>query len=231
MNKNNNIMSDDRNKIISKKVSSSAVNSNHVKTSIEKGSVRQKLTKNNINLQELERLNEENIKSYSFREKRNQVIIIALSVLLILTIATIVVYLNLTKVEANCFLYTYGDVDAVYVVDGNETSSFRAPANIRGDCIFNIKVDIKINSFDDYNIKFAVYCYQNDTLLTNVVVYEPNIENVGFTYKSDGYYHSKSVISGGQTVRLCQGIALNEQEIDVNDGNFKFEIHTYFEKV
>lgn len=199
-------------------------------SSASKGNVRKKIAKDSIDLKELEKLNEESIKSHSFRSKRNQVIIVVLSLLLVLAIAFIIIFAIVTKVENNCFLTTEG-AQASYVVNGEELSEFRAPGNIRGDCILEVFIDLKIQESGNFNVKYTVKCYYNDTLLNNVVVYEPNTSENGFTYKSDGYYHSKSPIGGNSTVRLCQGVALNEFDIDLNDKNFRLEVHTYLEKV
>jgi len=188
--------------------------------------VRSKLTKEGADLKDLEKLNEENIKSHSFRSKRNQVIVVLLSIFLVIAIAIIVIYAVLTKIENNCYLYVNGDARASYMVNGEEISQFRSPANIKGGCLFTVNIDLKIQDSGDFNVKFLIKCYNNDKLLTNVAIYEPNTEEEGFTYKSDGYYHSKSVIKGNTTVRLCQGIALNELDIDLTADNFRMEVYT-----
>ena len=184
-------------------------------------------TKRAKDLADLSKLNEENIRSHSFRSKRNQVIIVLLALMLAIAIAFIVIYFTATKADNNAFLYVHGtDVDAVYVVDGDELSEFRVPANISGECILNINVAIKINSPGNYYVRFVINCYNNGELLNNVAVYEPNITSTGFTFK-DGAYHSRSTVTGGQTIALCQGVALNAYDVDVDDDNFKLEIHTY----
>ena len=197
----------------------------------EKGTVRKKVAKDSIDLQELEKLNEESIQSHSFRSKRNQVIIIILSLLLAIAIAFIVIFVVINRKENNCFVNTYGSVEAVHLIDGEELTEFRCPANIMGECILEFNVDLKINESGNFKVKYTIKCYQNDRLLSNVVVYEPNTKETGFTYKNDGFYHSKSTISGNSTIRLCQGVALNEFDADLNDKNFKLEIHTYIERV
>ena len=197
-----------------------------------KGQVRKKLAKDSIDLKELEKLNEDNIQSHSFRSKRNQVIIVILSLLLAVAVTFIAIYIVVTRVENNCFLYTHGSVNASYLVDNSEISEFRSPANIQGECIFEIDVDLKIKESGEFKVKFTVLCYYNDTLLQNVEVYEPDTSKNGlFTRKSDGYYHSKSTISGNSTINLCRGIAMNEFDFNIKDDNFRLEFHTYLEKV
>lgn len=197
----------------------------------KKGSVRKKLAKDSIDLSDLEKLNEENIKSHTFRNKRNQVIIVILSILLAIAITFIVIFMVMSKVENNCFLYTHGNVQASYIVEGTELTEFRSPANIQGDCVFEVDVDLKIETAGEYEVKFSVVCYYKDQILKNVVVYEPNTTTSGFTYKNDGYYHSKSTIQGGTTIRLCQGIALNEFDVDLDADDFKLEFHTHIQEV
>ena len=61
-------------------------------------------------------------------------------------------------------------------------------------------------------------------------MYEPNTTEDGFTYKFDGYYHGKKPFKGNSTIKLCQGVALNEFDIDMDVDKFKMEIHTYIER-
>ena len=200
------------------------------KSTTTKKSATETTTKRVKDVEDLSKLNEDSIRSHSFRHKRNQVLIVILAVLLALSIAFIIVLATVTKVEHNSFVYIHGDVDATCVVNGDEMSEFKAPANIRGDCILNVNIGVKINSTGNYYVKFIINCYGGDVLLNQVVVYEPNTSTNGFTFKADGYYHSKDIISGGQTISLCQGIALNEYDNPVNDDNFKMEVHVYFER-
>jgi len=187
-------------------------------------------TKRVKDVEDLSKLNEESISSHSFRHKRNQVLIAILAVLLALSIAFIIVFATVTKVEHNSFIYIHGDVDATCLINGDELTEFKAPANIRGDCILNLNVDVNIKSTGNYHVKFIINCYAGDVPLNQVVVYEPNTTTNGFTFKADGYYHSRDVITGGQIVSLCQGIALNEHDTAVTDDNFKLEIHIYIER-
>lgn len=212
-------------------VNSRGVGKKPTQTLVKKGSVRKKLSKYSSDLQDLEKLNEENIKTHSFRSKRNQVIVVLLSILLAIAITFIVVYMMISKVENNCFIYINGNAEAVCLVNNQEISEFRSPANIQGECILELNVDLKIKTAGNYKVKFSVSCYNGESLLKNVVVYEPNTTESGFTYKTDGYYHTKSELAGDTTINLCKGVALNEIGVGLYDDEFKLEIHIFIEKV
>ena len=98
------------NKTSTSKSSSTTSSKQLSSTNSKNGEIRKKLTKDSLDIQELEKLNEDSIKSYSFRSKRNQAIIILLSVLLALAITFIVIFAVANKTENNCFLKVEGDL-------------------------------------------------------------------------------------------------------------------------
>lgn len=191
-------------------------------------SLRNKLSKSDVLTENLEKLNEESIQSHSFRSKRNQVVIILLSIMLALSIAFLVVYLVVTKVDKTCYVYTHGDAEVAILIDGEEISEFAPPANLTGNCIFNFNADLNIKSAGTYNIRLVIECYYNDELLNNIVIYEPNLDVL--TYNNAGYYNSKTTVTGNQTISLCQGVAINELGKDIEADGFTMEIHVYVER-
>lgn len=181
-------------------------------------------------LEDLEELNEQNIKAYRFRSRRNRAIIIVLVVLLIMAIAAISIYAATIYLNNNCFLYTHGDCEATYVVDGQELSRFRTPSNLQGNRILEIDTYVRLENEGQYNVRFTVLVYQGEELLNNILIYEPNREN--FYLGDDNYYHSKAPVAGNTTVHMFEGVILDyEYENTLNVDNFKMEVHTYFERV
>ena len=192
--------------------------------------LREKLSSNAPDLQDLEKLNEENLKKFSFRARRNRVLIIVLAIALGMAIVSVVTFSMMSRLENNCFLHVQGDAAATYIIDGKEMDKFRTPSNLQGNRILQFNADIRIESGGEYYVKFKIDCYQNDTLMQNTLVYEPNLEL--FELNNDGYYYSFDKISGNQTVRLCQGVSLDliyENSLDVD--SFRMEMFVIFEKV
>ena len=190
--------------------------------------LRTKLSKSDVELADLEKLNEENIKQYRFKSKRNKVVIVLLSVLLAIAITTIVVYMTIVKLENNCNLYAYG-VDATFFVDDEELTKFRAPTNLQGDSRFIFELKVKINQGGRYNIKFIPNVYQKGVLISNTLIYGLNHEL--FREGGDGYYYSKAPIEGNQTILLCNGIILDKYyKRTLNVDNFKLDFNVYFEE-
>ena len=179
-------------------------------------------------LNDLERLNEENFRGFETKSKRNKVVIVLLVIAIISAIAVISVYLAITKLKTNCTMYVYG-ANASYVINGEELSEFRAPSNLRGNSIFEIDIDLKIESSGTYNIKFKPECYQNGNLIENTLIYEANLEL--FYEGVDGYYYSKAPIDGNQKIDLCGGIILDYNYKDtLTIENFQMKFHTYLEE-
>lgn len=192
--------------------------------------LRTKLTNSENDITDLEKLNEENLKTFRFKNKREKVIIAVLSVLLIVAIVTIVSISLITRLKENCNFRIYGDVNAEFVINGEEMDEFRSPSNLQGNRIFEFDVDVKIKSGGYYYIKFIPLCYQKGVLMKNTLVYEQNINL--FYEGGDGYYYSLSPIEGGQTIRLCSGVILDyDYEETLNVDNFKMDFCVYFEKV
>lgn len=185
---------------------------------------------NSTALEELEDLNEQNLKYYRSRTRRNRVIILALVVLLLASILGIVLYATMVYLQNNCFLYTHGNCNATYVVDGVEMSRFRTPNNLQGNRVLRAQFSIKIESRGDFNVRFRIDVFQYDELLENIIVYYPNRDL--FYNGDDGYYYSSQPIKGGRTINLCRGVVLdNTYEETLNVDNFRLEFHTYFEPV
>lgn len=179
-------------------------------------------------LESLEKLNEESIKNYQAKSKRNKVLIIILSILLIAAIATIAIYISVTNLKTNCNMYVHG-ADATYIVDGKEISEFRTPANMQGYCILVIDIKLRINESGEFDIKFQPECFENGVMLENTKVYEVDYDL--FYDGEDGYYYSIEPIKGGQTIQICCGVVIDKRyEESLNVNNFRLDFHTYLEK-
>ena len=215
-------------KTIGKKSTTNS-NKNSSKSSAASKSKKSNSNKNVGEIEDLEKINEENIRNYQFRSKRNKVVIAVLSVLLVIAIAVVATYLIIERLRTNCFFHTHG-AEAVYVIDGMEVDKFRAPANLQGNRIYRLDINVKIESGGFYNIRFTARCFQNGTLLKNTLIYEHNTDL--FVDGGDGYYYSKNPINGYQTIHLCGGIIIDyyyQETLNVN--NFRLDFHTYLEKV
>ncbi len=193
----------------------------------EKKDLRTKLKSDSINIQDLEALNEQNLRTYRFRTRRNRVIIITLAILLLLAIVGVAILFAVTHQNNNCFLYVRG-ADASYIVDGKEINRFRTPADIQGYRIYQFDLKLKIKSSGRYKIKCEIVVYQNNKKLDNILIYEPNSDL--FVRDDTNSYESINPIDGNQTITLCQGIIIDAQyERTLNANNFKMEVTTYFE--
>lgn len=179
---------------------------------------------------DLEKINEQNIKNYKFRERRNRVIIIILIILLLLSLSWIAVYTSILMTKSNCFLYASGDSNVTFLVDGEEKTKFRTPANIQGDRLYVFDLSMRLDNAGEYTVEFIVYMYINGKKLTTRTAYEPNLEL--FSRSSDGWYRSTSTIQGLEIFNLCQGVILDEEYLEtLNTNSFKLEVYANIKKV
>lgn len=191
--------------------------------------LRNKLADDAVDLGDLDKLNEENVKNFRFKSKRNKVVIIILSVLLATVIAGIGIFMWLSKLETNCNIIVHG-ADATVYVDNTEMTKFRAPANLQGNSSFMFTLKIRIEEGGKYKIRFIPKCYQKNVLMKNTVVRDHNSKL--FFDSRDGYFESIDTIKGYQTVELCGGIVLDKQyEYSLSVENFRLDFHIYCEKV
>lgn len=187
-----------------------------------------KLSKDSVKNKDLDKLNEDNIKNYSFKSKRNKVVIVILSICLAIAVATIAIYLVISKLDANCSVQVHG-VNATVYIDDQQLSEFRAPSNLRGNSILSINLKIGIDEAGSYNVKFIPKCYQKNVLMENTLIYEHNTEL--FYEGGDGYYYSIKPIEGNQMISICGGVILDYEYRDsLNVDSFRLEFHIYFEK-
>lgn len=218
----NNKTNSSKGKATTAKTQSSKAKSDAAKSKVSEG------------LSDLEQLNDENIKSYRFKSRRNRVVIITLVVLLVITIAAIAVFMVVSRLETNCSFHAHG-ADASFVIDGEEMSRFRAPGNLQGNARLEIDVDLKIEEAGMYEIKFVALCYQKGELMENTLIYEKGdlfYEGALHNHENDPYYYSKQPIAGNQTIRLCGGVIFDYRYRDsLNINNFRMEFHVYLEKV
>lgn len=191
--------------------------------------LRTKLTKSDVELTDLEKLNEENIKQFRFKSKRNKVVIVLLSIMLAISITAISIYLVITRLETNCNMYAHGAA-ATFIVDGEEMDKFRAPANLQGARVLLLDINVRIEEAGNFHIYFTPKAFQKGVEMDNVLIYEHNYDL--FFDGGDGCYYSKNQIAGNQTIKLCAGIILdNAYENTLNVDNFRLDFHVYFERV
>ena len=163
---------------------------------------------------------------------KTKISIAILTAILIISIAVIVIYMVVSQLEMNCKMYIHGNAEAVYHVNGEELKEFRTPANLQGNRVLKLDIDVKINGLDTayYNVKFNVKTYQRNRQMDNTLIYKPNFEL--FEENQDGSYSSVVPIRGNQIINICEGVVLDrDYENTLNVDNFKMEFNVYFEKV
>jgi len=185
-------------------------------------------------LMDLEQMNDENIKAYRFKSRRNRFVIITLVVLLLISIASIATFLVVSRLETNCSFHVHG-AKASFIVDGEEMTRFRAPGNLQGNARLEATIDLKIKESGMFNIRFEARCYQKGVLMENTLIYAKSdlfLEGALHYDEHDTYYYSKQPIAGHQTIRLCGGVIFDYRYKDsLNVDNFRMEFHVYLEKV
>lgn len=195
----------------------------------KKKKIEQRLKSSNISMDDLEQINEQNLRQYRSRVTRNRFVIITLIILLIAAIATFSVVIALRRMVNNCTVKVHGDVDAEFIIDGERLTKFRTPLGVQGNRVYMIDTDIEIKSSGNYDVYFTVEVFQSGERLRNTFAYEYNHDL--FHMEGDGKYSSNDPIAGGQTIKLFKGVVLDDAyETSLNNENFTMKINIYFER-
>lgn len=187
------------------------------------------LKKTSIDNVDLEELNNQNMRNYTGNSNRKRVVIVILTILLIASLVVVVVLWNLNRTKNNCFLHSSGaSVD--FYVDDEKLTEFKSPYGLTGNRIYEVQIDVKINSSGEYNLKFRIDAKKDKASLNNIIAYDYSTQL--FKYQADGYYYSTTTVSGGEKITLFKGVVLDKvYEDTLNSSNFSMDIYVYLEKV
>lgn len=196
----------------------------------KKSKPKQRLKSSSMTMDDLESINEQNLKKYRSRTTRNKFAIATLIILLLAAITTIIILINIRKLNNNCSVYVHG-CDAEFVIDGEKLEQFRTPVGIQGNRVYMLDTDVEIHSSGEFNVRFTIEIYQSGTKIKNVFAYDLN-NQIFKSGTNEGEYVSKSSVTGGQTIDLFEGIVLDDAyENTLNSENCQIEINIYFERV
>lgn len=195
----------------------------------KKKKIEQRLKSTNISMDDLEQINEQNLRQYRSRVTRNRFVIITLVILLAAAIATFSIVITLKRMVNNCTVKVNGDADAECIINGERLTKFRTPLGVQGNRVYMIDTDIEIKSSGNYNVYFTVEVFQSGEKLRNTFAYEYNHDL--FHMDGDGKYSSNEAIAGGQTIDLFNGVVLDDAyETSLNNENFTMKITINFER-
>ena len=176
-------------------------------------------------IDDYEQTNAYNTRLIRGKLRRNKVIISVLLILLLVSLATIIVAYVFLNLDKTCYVNVVGDVSADCIVDGHSITSFRVPSSIKGNRVLKLDIDLKINEPGDYNIKYKAVCFQDEDVLANTQIYQPNEEL--FQAVGNGYYGLIAPVEGGKVIDLCGGVIIDyhyEESLNVNNFSMQFEI-------
>ena len=178
----------------------------------------------NLSTTDLDKINEENLKSYSFRAKRNRIIIIILIILLLISVVTFSVYFSLLDLSSNCYVYVTGNSNVTCYIDGMKITKFRSPAGLKGNRILEFDTNIKFNEVGNYNVSYYVVCHQGLDEISNILILEEN-EHFALNTSSGNYEGQITIERSGQIVDILEGVVIDrEYEKTLNVNNFKLEL-------
>lgn len=159
------------------------------------------------------------------RGKRNNVIIIILSILLVISLVYLAVavvgYMN-GKRESNCKFSVQGNAQAEWIIEGGKDTEFALKDGLEADSVygFNCEIDIKTIEEVTLSVEIIVKLEGNEILVAGLKDIHDNLLRV----EGENIFSYKGTISGGGRIKLFTGIDFADAPSNLNSRNITIEV-------
>ena len=179
---------------------------------------------------DMETIQDANKQKLQTSNKRRNVVILVLSLLLVISLVYLVVaiigYIN-SKKPANCFYNVEGE--ATWLIEGEKKTEFRTPSGIGRDKIYVLLSALKIETTDSVELVVIVdaRCDGEEVLIAGLYEINDNLVRVDGTNK----FVYQLTITGGDTIQLFSGIDFKDAPYKLTDNNLKITVTAYVTRV
>lgn len=179
---------------------------------------------------DMETIQDANKHKLHTKGKRNSVVILVLSLLLVVSLVYLLIAIigfNNSKKEPNCRFKVEGN--ATWTIEGKSKTEFILPQGITRDMIFVINAALNINTTESVGLYIDVKALLNGEEILIAGLHEHNTELVRVQNTNRFVY--QSAIVGGGTIHLFNGIDFSEAPHDLTSDNLVLEITAHLENV
>lgn len=175
---------------------------------------------------------------FETRGRRNNVIILVLSLLLVVSL----VYLTITvigyrknKVAPNCKYLVSGDAQAEWIIEGGSKTAFHLPKDLVSNSVYVVNSKLKIKSSENVriSIEIKVLLDGEEVLIAGLYFKNPD-QDISDKYtrtENTNIFVYQDVVEGGTTINLFDGINFAEEPHNVNSKNTTIQVTANVTKV
>jgi len=175
---------------------------------------------------DMDTINDANQQKLSAKgNRRNNVIIIVLSLLLVLSLVYLAIAFaqyNQSKKEPNCRYNIVSDVDARWLIDGKTNTKFVIGNGLESGKILNLKSELQINTLDKVGIMLTVEVKIDGQ--DYVVAGLDGINDNLIRYDGTNTWEYRGGLEGGGLVYLFGGIDFNDAPVKLNSKNVSIKV-------
>lgn len=161
------------------------------------------------------------------RGRRNAVIILVLSLLLVVSLvylAIVIVQYKSNKRKPNCNYYIAGDAGAEWIVEGKaNNTSFKLRKGLGTNTIYLLNSKLKINTAESVMLTIEIEVLLDGEPILIAGLHEANAELIRVSKESNKFVY-QSAIAGGGTIFLFEGIDFSEAPSQLASNNVTISI-------
>ncbi len=167
------------------------------------------------------------------KNKRNNVIILVLCLLLAVSLvylAISIINYNNGKRKPNCKYSIRGSASAQWIVQDSDKTEVAVAPGLESNMIYKIKSEIKINTLEACSLIIEVNAYINNEPITFAGLEGMHDKLLPFKDQPTKYKYDGN-ITGGGTILLFTGIDFTDAPYTLTSQNVNIEVIAYVEKI
>lgn len=174
---------------------------------------------------DVETIQDANKQKFETKTKRNNVVILILSLLLVASLIylalAILNYRN-SKREPNCQYLVHGDAEAEWIVEGKNDTKFTLRQGLATNMVYLLNSSINIKTTQTVMLSIEINVLIEDEPYMIWGLYEGNSNLIRVENSNEFVY--ETTIAGGGTIALFKGIDFSEAPDSLSSENVKIEI-------
>jgi len=181
---------------------------------------------------DLETIEDATKQKFETRGRRNNVIILILSLMLVTSIiylAIAVIGYKNSKKPANCIYKVEGDAKAEWIVQGGSKTEFRISQGLSADTIYLLNSTLNIKTEETVIITIEVQVLLEDEPILIAGLQEANNNLIRVEHTNKFVY--QGTITGGGKVLMFRGIDFSEAPGKLNSDNVEIKVIAVINKI
>ena len=227
---------------ISKRLKSmgSGLNANNTRLNLNKDTTSNSATRKKVGgvVLDIEAIEDATRQKFDTKGKRNNVIILVLSLLLVVSLvylAIAIIGYNKSKKVPNCIYKLNSQVSAKWIVEGGGDTEIVVKEGLGPDMIYLINSSLEINDASSVSLtlEIRVWLEGNEITISGLYMPNDNLVRVQNSNSADKYikYKYQGAITGGGKIEMFKGLDFSDAPVNLNSNNVKIEVIANIQKI